>query len=155
LLLAGHATLPLVSILDLIVEKQRRLVELESEIFAIKKELTEARQALLGSGISLPDTPDTRRSARGNSTTWAADVLRKAGQPMHVNEIMAAIEREYHVSVRYATIVGNIARLVKKGRMFSRVGPNRFGLLEWGPKSEEEELYAREMWDEDRGQDGP
>lgn len=72
----------------------------------------------------------------------AEAVLRAHDRPMHVNEILSAIERDYQESVRYATLVGNISRLIKKGKIFERTGPNTFGLIEWGVRREADELFG-------------
>ena len=121
----------------------------------IRRELLAAKQTLMGADTAHLDPTPPRQGIRaaGNSTEWAASVLRAAQQPMHVNEIISAIEREFQVSVRYATLVGNIARLVKKHKVFERTGPNRFGLLEWQTQREAEELFGREEYEREHGPD--
>jgi hypothetical protein len=142
-----------VGIAEQIREKQKRLTEIEAEALMIKRELLEAKQQLLGTeGVRFDPSPLRQGDqATGNSTEWATSVLKAAGRPMHVNEIIAAIEREFHVTVRYATLVGNIARLVKRGRVFERTGPNVFSLIEWREQMEADELFRREEYERERG----
>ena len=62
-------------------------------------------------------------------------VLRDAGAPLHVDEILKRIHQRGKV-VKKLSLVGSIARLVKERRVFYRKKPNVYGLLEWnGPKS--------------------
>jgi hypothetical protein len=143
-----------VGIAEQIRDKQKRLMEIEAEAITIRRELLEAKQQLLGTVEGARFDPSPIRQGKqpsGNSTEWATSVLKVAGRPMHVNEIIAAIERDFHVTVRYATLVGNIARLVKKSRVFERTGPNVFGLVEWRAEEAAEALFGRP---EDNGHDG-
>ena len=132
------------SLSDIIREKVRKLAEAEAIVLRLKKELADAKHELIGT------QPAASRKS-GNSTEMAEAVLREAGEPLHVNQILYAIERDYHVSVRYATLVGNLSRLVKKGRIFERVGPNRFGLRAWEVDREADQLFGRIESDERRG----
>ncbi len=56
-------------------------------------------------------------------------VLKRAGKPLHVDEIMKQIETEGH-KVSKGTLVGNLSRYVKAGRVFYRAAPSVFGLIE-------------------------
>ncbi|MCW5889082.1 MAG: winged helix-turn-helix domain-containing protein [bacterium] len=60
----------------------------------------------------------------------AIAVLRDAGSPLHVTEIMRRI-MDRGGSVKKASLVGSLARLVNEKRVFVRKRPNVFGLLEW------------------------
>lgn len=126
---------------DIIRDKQRQLSEAEALVLRLRSELTGAKQALLGDAQPLP------RRDPGSSTDMAEAVLKDIRRAMHVNDIISAIEREFHVQVRYATLVGNLSRLVSKGKTFERTGPNRFGLLEWAEQREADELFAVEEWE--------
>ena len=140
------------SLLDLIRTKTAALMQAEATAIALRRELLDAKEELLKMGIgALPGmVPTVATRVAGNSTEWAADVVRKAGTSLHVNDIISGIEREYGQSVRYATLVGNISRLVKKEKIFERTGPNRFGLLEWHSSREADELFGREIREADR-----
>ena len=137
-------------LLDLIRTKQRDLQAAENLVFQLRRELEEAKRLLLdgiGSSVGGLESALNSSPVRGNSTEWAETVLGQVGHPLHVNEIISSIEREFHIGVRYATLVGNIARLVKKGKIFERVGPNVFGLLRWNEEREEQAALNR-IWED-------
>ena len=59
---------------------------------------------------------------------WA--VLREAGTPLHVTDILKAIEKTKGKAPVRASLVSALARYSKKKRVFYRAKPNTFGLLE-------------------------
>ncbi len=130
-----------VNLLDQIKDRLNQLQQAEATVARLRAEIDEARALLL---IKAPQ-PLPQRNPAGTSTEMAEAVLRAHDKPLHVNDLISGIEREYQVSVRYATLVGNISRLVKKGKIFERTGPNRFGLLEWAVRREADALFGREL----------
>lgn len=60
---------------------------------------------------------------------WAA--LREAGGPLHVFEILKAIEKKTGKAPIRSSLVSALARYSKQKRIFYRAKPNTFGLLEW------------------------
>lgn len=56
-------------------------------------------------------------------------VLKRVGKPVHVDEIIKQIQADGH-KVNKNTLVGNLSRYVKAGRVFYRAAPSVFGLLE-------------------------
>lgn len=60
---------------------------------------------------------------------WA--VLREAGGPLHVFDIMSAIEKQTGKAPVRSSLVSALARYSKNKRIFYRAKPNTFGLLEW------------------------
>ena len=131
----------MVALPEIIREKQQRLVQLEAEATALRAELLAAKRALEGVAADLP--PPAPHKSR-SSTDLAAEVLQRAQKPMHVTEIIASIRKDYEVTVQYATLVGNLARLVKKHKTFNRVGPNEYGLVEWEDQKTADELFGRQ-----------
>lgn len=139
----------------LIREQKNRLLQIQSEILKlqiesgqIQKDLSEAREELGDDPANLAQTRLPARQ-RGNSTTWAVSVLHKAGEPLHANHIVDAIWRDFSVKVQPSTLVGNISRLVKRGKIFERTGPNTFGLLDWAAEQDAKELFGREEYEEE------
>lgn len=122
-------------LLALIKARRERIATLETEIEQLRAELKEATELLLApQDAGQPGRPSLApeaKTAGGNSMEWAEGVLQDAGMPLHVNDLLSAIERKYHRKVRYATLVGNLSRAVKAGRTFRRFGPNVFGLTQW------------------------
>lgn len=89
-------------------------------------------------------TARAQRAARGakaakgeivptSSVGRTVEVLKRAGKPLHVDEIIKQIEAEGH-KVNKTTLVGNFSRYVKAKRVFYRAAPSVFGLL--GSKKE-------------------
>jgi hypothetical protein len=122
----------------------RLIREKQSQIERLQAELDEARKLLFGnvSGIRRSNLalrpnvvyadPSLKPAPRlTGSVQWTEEVLRDAGKPMHVNDIIASINRRFGVSVQYSTLVGNLSRLVKARKTFDRFGKNVFGLIEW------------------------
>lgn len=115
--------------------KLQHLAKLEAEASTIRRELAEIRKEVMGQGSQVIESV---AAVTGSSTDMAENVLRKVGRPMHVSELLAAIETEYHITVKGPTLVGNLARLVKRKKTFRRVGPNIFGLIDSDPISDQE-----------------
>lgn len=59
---------------------------------------------------------------------WVA--LREAGTPLHVTDILKAIEKKKGKQPVRASLVSALARYSKRKRIFYRASPNTFGLLE-------------------------
>ena len=125
---------------DAIARLEAEIRDRQAEIDAHRRELAQAYQAL----APLTAIP-TIVGAGKTSTAMAEDVLRRAGHPLHVNEIMRAIEDHFGTTVKYATLVGNISRLIKRGNLFTREGKNIFGLLEWAETRKLDELFGEEQ----------
>ena len=60
----------------------------------------------------------------------AYDVLRRAGKPLHISQILAAIEKTHGVRVDRESLVSALTKKVAKGDRFARTDKNTFGLLE-------------------------
>lgn len=63
------------------------------------------------------------------SVAKAVDVLREAGKPLYVMDIIKAIEERTGEKVKKDTLVGNLSRYIKTKKLFYRAGPNVFGLI--------------------------
>lgn len=67
------------------------------------------------------------------SVAQAVEILREAQKPLYVMEIIKRIEERHGKKVKKDTLVGNLSRYVKAGKLFYRAGPNVYGLLELKP----------------------
>src|ERR1051325_3896654 len=93
---------------DLIRLHQEAIQRLDSEIADKTREreshiseLIEAKRLLLGDvGVIIAPPPPVQAL---NSTSMAEAVLRSAGHPLHVNEILIGIEKKFHARAKYAT----------------------------------------------------
>lgn len=67
----------------------------------------------------------------GSALARTRDLLKKAGVPLHINEILKQLGKSTEKRVR-VSVSGTIAGYARKGKVFTRTGPNTFGLLEFG-----------------------
>jgi hypothetical protein len=74
-----------------------------------------------------------RKSARSQMSI-IYDILKNSPTPLHVSEILARAKDEFNVDLDRESVVSAMSKKVKSGRMFTRVGPNMFTILE--PASE-------------------
>jgi hypothetical protein len=66
----------------------------------------------------------------GSLVAKALDCLRSAGKPMHVVDLLTAIGEETTREKRGA-VSGSLSAYVRRNEIFTRPGPNTFGLIEW------------------------
>jgi hypothetical protein len=57
------------------------------------------------------------------------DILRSAGRPMHISEIMAQVAHRHHASLDRESIVSALSKRVARRDRFARTAPNTFSLL--------------------------
>jgi hypothetical protein len=122
-------------LIAIIREKQEAIAKLQAE-------LDEAKQLLLGAAtIATVAHPAAKVERIGtvvrvhgvaglSSTAMAASILRDAGHPLHVSDIIRGIQRKFGREVKKDTLVGNISRLINDNKVFTRTGPNFFALRE-------------------------
>lgn len=67
---------------------------------------------------------------RTSNLEMAEKVLLNAGKPLHVSEIIAAIEKEFGAQLERDSLSSAIGKQIQKGKRFVRVAPNTFGLQE-------------------------
>jgi len=112
--------------------KVQEIADLERQIDMAKAYL----QAIQDSIKALPkefvaqsngeDAPSELRP--GTLLARTRDVIQKHGKPMHITEILSELGVENTKSAK-VSLVGSLGSYVRKGQIFSRPGPNRFGLI--------------------------
>jgi hypothetical protein len=60
----------------------------------------------------------------------AYDVLKKAGVPLHISEILARIHSTFRVTVDRESLVSSLSKKVMRGDRFVRTGKSTFALRE-------------------------
>jgi hypothetical protein len=58
----------------------------------------------------------------------AYDVLKRAGTPLHVSELLARIHSTFHVSVDRESLVSSLSKKIARGDRFTRTQKNTFAL---------------------------
>lgn len=125
-------------LIAIIKDKQAMIAKLQKELDAAKALLSGAIGELPGAPALEVRSPKRRakhRSSRthglpykpGSSVGKAAKVLKQAGKPLHVDALVSMMKGK----VSKATLVGNLSRYVNDGKVFVRVAPGTFGLIEW------------------------
>ncbi|MBX3177207.1 MAG: hypothetical protein KF886_20470 [Candidatus Hydrogenedentes bacterium] len=75
------------------------------------------------------DPQEKLRPRKGRSQVdMAYDILLKAGQPLHVSEILERIDRAFGVGVDRESLVSSLTKKVARGDRFVRTDKNTFGL---------------------------
>jgi len=73
------------------------------------------------------ETPEPVKSM--SQIDMAYDILRSAGRPLHISEILAQVARRYHTSLDRESVVSALSKRVARRDRFARTGPNTFSLL--------------------------
>lgn len=74
-------------------------------------------------------TRDRSRKRQGRSQVdMAYDVLKKAGVPLHISEILARIHSTFRVTVDRESLVSSLSKKVLRGDRFVRTGKSTFAL---------------------------
>ena len=84
-----------------------------------------------------PSTPSTRK--RRSQMSIIYDILLAARQPLHITEIIERAKKEFDVQMDRESVVSALTKKVKSGRMFKRIAPNTFSLLESAAEDKKQE----------------
>jgi hypothetical protein len=118
---------------------EEKLRKKEHEIISLEAQIKEARiyiQALQDVLRLIPKDKDQNSSPEfilrsGSTVAKAREAILSHGNPLHVTEILRALGAEITRESR-AALAGSISAYVRKRQIFTRNGPNTFGLIEMG-----------------------
>lgn len=118
-------------------EFEKRIEKKQDEIASLEKQIGEARsylQALQDSLKILPRDQVGIASAAdslrpGSDMEKAREIIRKNGKPMYITDLLKALDKEDTKGNRLS-LSGSLSAYVRKGKIFSRTGPNTFGIIE-------------------------
>jgi len=118
---------------DAISIKQAQITQLQKELDALRLSV----RILAEQPAKQPSKKKTQKRGADLPTgtvitqpLMVRSVLLDCGIPLHVHQISEDIKKKYGVDLDPQYLTSIIYRLMKKGRLFRRVGPNTFGLLE-------------------------
>ena len=74
------------------------------------------------------------RKERKSNTGLVADILREAGHPLHIDEIIRIAGASRGVRLHRESIVSALSKKLLEGKVFRRTGRNEFALIEWGAR---------------------
>jgi hypothetical protein len=116
---------------------EKKIEQKRAEITALLSQVTAAEafvQGLEEALKALPKDNQTVSSLRpGTNLHKAYEYLKKVGKPVPLNELLKGIGLEVNKANR-VSISGTLGAYVRKHSLFSRPGPNTFGLIEFGQK---------------------
>jgi predicted transcriptional regulator len=81
--------------------------------------------------------PKPRKKVRSQMSI-VYDILAGAKQPLHVTDIITRAKQDFNVDLDRESIVSALTKKIKSGKMFKRVHPNTFAVLD--PDSDDNSL---------------
>ena len=105
------------------MERDELFLTYEKEVAEFKLSLI----ARLGKKILPPKKPGRRRTSNFD---MVETILEDVGKPLHVSEIIAAVEKEFGVQLDRDSLSSALGKQIRKGVRFNRVAPNTFGLIQ-------------------------
>ena len=112
-------------------ELRRRIDKKKRELEKLELDLRDGQAYLRG----LEDTwrlleGEAEASLRsGSDLAKTQDIIRKAGHPLHINEVLVALGKPADKKTK-ESLSGSLAAYARDRRVFTKVGPNKFGLLD-------------------------
>ena len=92
-----------------------------------QKEITESKLKIINRFQKAVQPKPKKRTSK---IEIAENVLRIAGRPLHVSEIIHLAHRDFQVTLERDSIVSAILKKVTVGKSFIRTAPNTFALKE-------------------------
>ena len=92
-----------------------------------QKEMAESKLNIINrflKGVKLKPNKRTSKIA------VVKNILKIAGRPLHVSEIIEISKRDYQVDIERDSIVSILIKKIKAGQKFIRTAPNTFALKE-------------------------
>ena len=80
-----------------------------------------------------PEPPPRRKQM--SQIGIAYDILTDAKEPLHLTEIIRRAKNDFNVVMEPGSIVSALTKKVNSGRMFRRVGPSTFEILDVSKKT--------------------
>lgn len=116
-------------------KKRSEISNLEEKLRAAKIYVAALEDVLrIVKDDSPEDGPAKLRS--GSSVAKAREIILARGEPMHIDELLAAMGKEVTRDSK-SSLASSLAAYVRQEEIFSRPGPNTFGLIELGHREED------------------
>jgi hypothetical protein len=103
--------------------------EIKDAVLEVLIDSTEAQLRALRRLRGQGPEPRRRRKSRSN-LDLVEDILRTAGLPLHIREILERVARVHGVELDRESLVSQITKQVLRRRRFVRTAPNTFALLD-------------------------
>ena len=96
---------------------------------SVSKAQLKALRRLRRSPLQQAPAPGAKARRSMSQIDMTFEILRGAGRPMHISEIMALVSKRYGVTLDRESIVSAITKRVARKDRFLRTGPNQFSVL--------------------------
>jgi hypothetical protein len=80
-----------------------------------------------------PEPTPARRRQGLSQVDLAYDILKEAGTPLHISELLARIHSTFHLTVDRESLVSSLSKKIARGDRFIRTDKNTFGLRPEAP----------------------
>jgi hypothetical protein len=90
-----------------------------------QKDITEYKLKTIKRYLKEKDVSISQRTSMANIVE---QVLRIAGRPLHISEIIEIADKDFQVKLERDSIVSIIVKKIKAGQRFVRTAPNTFAL---------------------------
>ncbi|HEV8132500.1 MAG TPA: hypothetical protein VGQ81_14735 [Acidobacteriota bacterium] len=127
---------------DILKRIERKQAELEEEERAFERAQAAGEAYIQALQDTLKTLPRDIAEAKPEKILRAGGIMAKArqailsnGNPMPINDILMVLGKTPDRKAR-ASVSGAIGNYVRKGEVFVRTGPNTFGLIELGHRSD-------------------
>jgi hypothetical protein len=120
-------------------ELQKRIERKQEEIRELEVRLRESQAYLAALQDMIKIVPRDPAEAfnpdqvlrPGSAVAKARDAIKAAGRPLHITELLKALDRVVDKNNR-VSLTGSLNGYAKRGEIFTRPAPNTFGLVELG-----------------------
>lgn len=92
----------------------------------LRAQLNTVRQLRKEAGFKADEPFQLKRTSQ---IEMVYDVLSEKQEPTHINDILAAVERRYRVTLNKDSVVSALLKRVQARDRFIKTGPNTFALL--------------------------
>ena len=103
------------------------LFQLFEAYLQYQKEITESKLKIIN---RFQKGVQPKPKKRTSNIETVENILRIAGRPLHVSEIIPLAQRDFQVALDRDSIVSAILKKVNAGKSFIRTAPNTFALKE-------------------------
>lgn len=92
----------------------------------LRAQLNALRQVRRGLGLQTQEEPPEKRRSQMD---MVYDVLKDAPGPMHINDIVAEIQKRFGIQADKDSLVSALTKRIRRHDRFMKTAPNTFALL--------------------------
>ena len=131
---------------------QKLLDRKQQEIHDLEIQIEKAKAYVQALQDSMKFLPKENGQAQillrpGSALAKAQEILRKAGKPLHISEILKALNEKPDKRV---SLSGSLSAYVRNGQIFTRPAPNTFGLKEMNDVADASDEIPEDFGDDNK-----